>query len=372
MDIIGAVFRVLDNGYVKVINYMGRDEDVVEAARMSTGKGFLGWDWEKDTYSDAVCTKCRTHHLMESLPWAEIGEAGSEPVCTNCWKTEIQLIARIANGFPGPAMPEELTKPKLLGKKGQPRDASLLEYLYANRHFTPFEMGDLIVEVKAPLFVFREWHRHRTQSYNEFSGRYSQMPNEHYLPALERFQKQSKANKQGSAGSLTPEVALGHRIKLADQQCTIYRHYDDMLDDELAKEVARVNTPVSRMSKMRAKANLRNWLAFLSLRWENHAQWEIQEYAQAVAIIISCIWPRTFELFLKHDFLGEKFSKDEMAIIREMTRLIERGAAEFPWPDNITEKEKKALLTKLTTDKEKLYEKRLSELEGMAARFLRR
>lgn len=301
--------KVLDKGYVKYVGHMGSDESFVEAARMSTGKGFFGWYWQEDTYSNCICSGCLTHNLVETLPTDEDGCS----ICNNCWESSIMLFNEETQ--------EELERmgcpePKLLGKKDHPRDLALLNTLYANRHQTPFEMGDVCIEVMAPIVVFREWHRHRMQSYNEFSARYSQMPNLHYLPDPSRIQKQSKTNKQGSAGSVEEVLAKQILNDLERQQQDVYRTYESWVGFGIAKEIARLNTPVSRYSKMRAKTDIRNWLAFLSLRMEMGAQWEIRQYAHAVADIISKLFPRTYELFLEHDLMGTRFSRTEMRAIR--------------------------------------------------------
>lgn len=345
--------QILGNGYIKYIGHMGSDETFVEAARMSTGKGFYGWYWEEDTYADCICKDCSTQHLLTTLPTEFVenppymgvftrDDPGEMTTCTNCWSHKIFPIR-----YPDVA--------KLLGKKGAKRDLSLLETLYSNRHHTPFEMGELAIEVKAPLFVFREWQRHRTQNYNEFSARYSQMPNEHYLPELERIQKQSKTNKQGSSGQFDPTEAEAHRqIFLADQQ-KIYGQYDHMVKQGMAKEIARINTPVSRMSKMRAKSDIRNWLGFLSLRMENAAQYEIRMYANAVASLIKQLFPKTFELFVEYDLLGTRFSRTEMKAIKAMALMLEVGApnaTNFIWPESFTDKQKTAFLNKLNREEE--------------------
>lgn len=371
-------FKILDKGYLRYVNHMGSDEEVVEAARMSTGKGFLGWYWEQDTYADVICWDCRTQHLFEDLP-----EIDNEPetsdwfgtkLCTNCWSTDIApMIAGDYTGVrvPDQAMEDEMLhmKRKLLGKKGQPKDLSLLETLMANRHATPFEMGELVIEVKAPIMVFREWHRHRTQSYNEMSGRYVQMPNDHYVPPLSRIQKQSTTNKQGSEGQFNEEQAGIIRRKIGYDQQTIYETYNDFLDKGVAKEIARINTPVARYSRMRAKANLRNWLGFLSLRMDLAAQWEIQQYAMAVGYIVKQIWPKTFELWMEHEFMGQRFSRAEMRVLRKFVELhggmdaLEDAAMleSMFLPGN---KATKNLLAKLTDNREEKYTNTLYFLEN--------
>ncbi len=351
--------KIFGTGYVKYIGHMGTDENFVEAARMSTGKGFYGWYWDEDTYSDCICADCNTHHLYETLLKDESGLA----LCTNCWKDHIAQFSEDTEwkevGCPAP---------KLLGRKGSKRDLSLLETLYSNRHQTPFEMGELCIEVKAPIFVFREWHRHRTQSYNEFSARYSQMPNEHYVPETNRIQKQSKTNKQGSAEALEHPEAQAVVKSLGVEQQGIYKQYEILLDMGIAKEIARVNTPVSRMSKMRAKTDIRNWLAFLLLRMDKAAQYEIRMYANAVASLIKQLFPKTFDLFLEYDLLGNRFSRSEMRFLNylfntvlgddDSKKMLLDRAHTFGMPTKSME----GLLKKLTVNKEDEYKDVLEKL----------
>lgn len=242
----GHELRVLDHGYVRLIDFMGRDEDIVEAARMSTGKGFVSWE------------------PYEGHPNGDLG---------------------------------------------------LMDFMYRKSHATPFEMCELVIEVQAPIFVFREWHRHRTQSYNEFSARYAQMPNVHYLPEAERIQLQSKTNKQGSDLPLAESTANSMRSQLQNEQETVYDTYERILEAGVAKEIARINTPVSRYSKMRAKTDLRNWLGFLKLRLEAGAQWEIRQFAQGVAEIVKALWPKTWEQFEEYDLYGARMSRTELKYI---------------------------------------------------------
>lgn len=350
--------KVLDHGYVKYIGHMGSDESFVEAARMSTGKGFFGWVWERDTYADALCPTCFTQHLRETLPENDLSEA----VCTNCWLPGVIYYA-VSNEWKvlGYDIPEEYLEPKLLGKKGAPRDIGLLTTLYSNRHQTPFEMGELCIEVAAPIMVFREWHRHRTQSYNEFSARYSQMPNTHYVPNMGRIQKQSTSNKQGSGEAMPKDFAASVCGELRHEQQSIYDRYDDLVRVGVAKEVARINTPVSRYSKMRAKTDIRNWLAFMTLRMNTGAQWEIRQYANAVASIIKQLFPRTYELFLEYDLLGTNFSRSEMRALRELfLQLTSADPISMPLTKALEQqglgpRVVQALVNKITQNKEAIY-----------------
>lgn len=278
---LGWEKKVLDHGYVRLIATMGTDQTIIEAARMSTGKGFEGWD------PSEACERCEQTRSMEMA-----ASGGTIGVCIHNAEGQEHIWKKRAG------------------------DAKLLEFLYRNGHHTPFEMCELAIEVQGPLFVFREWHRHRSQSYNEMSARYIQMPNLHYVPTVDRFQKQSVTNKQGSAGLY--EEAASARERLRIEQDDVYSTYAVLVEDGLAKEVARINTPVSRYSRMRAKTDLRNWLGFLKLRMNPAAQWEIRMYANAVAEIIEAVWPRTYALFDEHELNAVKFSKTEMLMLKKM------------------------------------------------------
>jgi thymidylate synthase (FAD) len=169
-------------------------------------------------------------------------------------------------------------------RRNNPGDEKLLRFLWEHKHATPFEMAGLVIEVQAPIFVFREWHRHRTQSYNELSARYTALPDLFYIPSHERLKaaKQSASNKQGSADGFSDEDAE----KIAACLTTCYQNarynYETLLQVGVAREIARLVIPVAQYSRMRASANLRNWLAFLTLRMAPNAQWEIRQYANAV------------------------------------------------------------------------------------------
>ena len=192
--------------------------------------------------------------------------------------------------------------------KGEvPGDEKLLRYLMQNRHETPFEMAGMVIEVQAPIMVFREWHRHRTQSYNEMSARYAPLPAVDYLPTAERCLSVNGANKQANAvagaAELTHETALAWLEKLAAYYAQGETLYQEGLSVGVPKELARLPLTVGRFSRMRASANLRNWLAFLTLRSDvlpsgKAAQWEIRQYANAVAAAIAAHFPRTYELFV--------------------------------------------------------------------------
>lgn len=185
--------------------------------------------------------------------------------------------------------------------RGWEQDEKLLKFLYENKHATPFEFAGMVIEIHAPIFVFREWHRHRTQSYNEMSARYAPLPNENYLPTIDRCLMVSAANKQAGAvkgaDALTHESALTWLQSLADLYDKAEQVYQAGLSIGVPKEIARLPVPVARYSQMRASANLRNWLAFLTLRMAPQAQWEIRQYANAVGQIVASQFPNTWKLF---------------------------------------------------------------------------
>ncbi len=162
-------------------------------------------------------------------------------------------------------------------------------------------MGGLILEVKAPIFVFREWHRHRTQSYNEMSARYIPLPDENYMPSIERLMtgaNTATTNKQAQGSKKLSELdAVDFQADLEDLYIHAQAVYARAIKSGVPKELARLPVPVARYSRMRASANLRNWLAFLTLRMNPAAQWEIRQYADAVGQIVKENFPRTWDLF---------------------------------------------------------------------------
>lgn len=182
------------------------------------------------------------------------------------------------------------------------QDQKLLSYLYNNHHATPFEFSGMVIEVQAPIFVFREWHRHRTQSYNEMSARYSPLPDLYYTPTPSRVLMTQPGNKQATSveGKPLSEGTTAERFCDTHLQ-QIYNLAEEVYQSSLAagipKELARLVMPVGHYSRMRASTNLRNWLSFLTLRLDPKAQWEIRQYAQAVAEILRVKFPKTMELF---------------------------------------------------------------------------
>ena len=250
---------VLDHGYVELVEHWGSDERIIEAARMSTQKGFKGWG--------PYCSKCGVHALRTFDDKIAAGdyEKGEQRFCEH--------------------------------DADKPGDERLLEYLWDNAHATPFEMAGFTIEVKAPIFVFREWHRHRTQSFNEMSARYIPLPNENYVPTVDRLVLTSNTNKQAQgAAEFKPKEADRWLSDLERIYTLLESTYQAGLQAGIPKEVARILLPVGRYSVMRASANLRNWLGFLKLRCDPSAQWEIRQYANAVREIVRAEFPHVAEV----------------------------------------------------------------------------
>ena len=170
-------------------------------------------------------------------------------------------------------------------------DARLIKYLWKNKHTTPFEAVQFTFEVKAPIFVLRQWHRHRTWSYNELSARYRELPAEFYVPSPEVLGIQSTDNKQGRAEPISPTWAQTQADKIQEQCEDCFATYHDMLAMGVARELARSVLPVATYSHMFASVNLLNLLRFLTLRADAHAQYEIRQYANALTRLADEIVP---------------------------------------------------------------------------------
>lgn len=265
--------QVLDYGYVRLIESYGKGDagvpeaGIIEAARQSTQGSFKQWD------PYLVCDICGTW-----LSNPKKGPIENHPLCWNCnvkWKE-------------------------------YPRgDEGLLSFLFNSnpQHSTPFEFAGCIIEVQCPIFVVREWHRHRSQFFNEMSARYAPIPNLNYLPSVERLFFSDSNNKQAQSVSYSQELNSTTAIDWLRGLEEVYEHaqlqYQVGLEIGIPKEVARICIPVGRYTRMRAGASLRNWLAFMTLRNNPKAQWETQEFARAVGQILEQEFPRVWNLFQK-------------------------------------------------------------------------
>jgi thymidylate synthase (FAD) len=247
-QILDKEFPVLDKGFVRLVDYLGSDERVVQAARVSYGAG----------------------------------------------------------------------------TKSYREDAALIDYLLRNRHTSPFEQVAFTFHVKMPIFVARQWVRHRTARLNEISGRYSVMKDDFYLPADGDLAAQSADNKQGrSADALPSDEAAAVISRLRDGQRNSYREYISLIEGGLAREIARINLPLSLYTEMYWQIDLHNLFHFLELRLGSHAQKEIRLYAQTLLEICRRVAPRCCESFESHILGAATFSKDEL---RELKRRLASGS----------------------------------------------
>ncbi len=252
--ILYEAIPVLDHGFVRVIDYMGDDSAIVQAARVSYGKG----------------------------------------------------------------------------TKQTNQDRGLIQYLMRHRHTTPFEMCDIKFHIKLPIFIARQWIRHRTASVNEYSARYSILGNEFYVPKPENMAMQSKINKQGRDNILSPaesEKVLQLLHKDAEQ---CYSHYQEMLNEDeqgnvinddnpaLARELARMNLTLNFYTEWYWKINLHNLFHFLSLRADSHAQYEIRVYAEAMLDIVKEWVPFAYEAFMEYQVNAASFSGNAVKAIKAM------------------------------------------------------
>jgi len=241
-ELLDKEFKCLNAGFVRLIDYMGGDESIVQAARVSYGKG--------------------TKTVNE--------------------------------------------------------DRGLIRYLMRHQHTTPFEMVEFKFHVKLPIFVARQWIRHRTANVNEYSGRYSVMKDEFYVPGHDAIHYQSKGNRQGRAKDEVP-AALRQRVLeiLTKAQGETYAEYEQMLDNDIARELARVHLPLSLYTEWYWKIDLHNLFHFLALRLDPHAQYEIRVYAEAMAEITSRVTPIAWEAFEDYSLKAEHFSRLEMCVLKE-------------------------------------------------------
>jgi thymidylate synthase (FAD) len=245
---------VLDHGFVRVIDYMGDDSAIVQAARVSYGRG--------------------TRRVSE--------------------------------------------------------DAGLIRYLMRHRHSTPFEMCEIKYHVKLPIFVARQWIRHRTANVNEYSARYSILDREFYLPAPGQLAAQSSTNRQGRGDVLSGDEALRVLDLLRQDATATYDHYAEMLNEDadgapldpsrqgLARELARMNLTLNTYTQWYWKTDLHNLFHFLSLRADAHAQYEIRVYAEAMLKTVDAWVPQAAAAFRDYRLGAVTLSAQALAVVRRM------------------------------------------------------
>ncbi|MCD6441186.1 MAG: FAD-dependent thymidylate synthase [Candidatus Marinimicrobia bacterium] len=235
--ILDKEFKVLDKGFVRLIDYLGGDKRIVQAARVSYGRG--------------------TKTIRE--------------------------------------------------------DKGLIDYLLSHQHTSPFEQVILTFHCKMPIFIARQWVRHRTARINEISGRYSVMADEFYVPAPDQVKYQSKSNRQGRAEEDVP-TELRQKVLdiLTEDQKSSYKHYAKLIDDGIARELARINLPLSLYTQWYWQIDLSNLFHFLKLRLDYHAQWEIRQYGKVIAEITKKVAPLAYEAFETHVLNAVTFSGREI------------------------------------------------------------
>ena len=255
-EILYQPLLVLDHGFVRVVDYMGSDSAVVQAARVSYGAG----------------------------------------------------------------------------TKRARQDAGLIRYLMRHWHTTPFEMCEIKYHVKLPIFVARQWIRHRTASVNEYSARYSILDNEFYVPAPEHLAAQSSHNRQGRGDVLTGDEAARVFDLLRTDAEQAYAHYEEMLNEDvegnvrnasrqgLARELARMNLSLNFYTQWYWKVNLHNLLHFLWLRGDTHAQYEIRAYARVMLDTVRRWAPLTYAAFMDYRVGGANLSAKSLEVVRRRLR----------------------------------------------------
>lgn len=240
-EILDREFPVLDHGFVRLVDYLGGDARIVQAARVSYGEG----------------------------------------------------------------------------TKSYREDAGLIDYLLRNEHSSPFEQVVLTFHVKLPIFVARQWVRHRTARLNEVSGRYSVMKDEFYVPAAADLAAQSSDNKQGRASLPLEDEAAGPILaRLRQGQRDAYQDYARLVEGGLAREIARINLPLSLYTEWYWQIDLHNLFRFLQLRLDAHAQLEIRRYAEVMLDITRRVAPAATASFENHRLKGLHFSGAEAAELR--------------------------------------------------------
>lgn len=243
---------LLDHGFVRVIDYMGDDGAIVQAARVSYGRG--------------------TRRVQD--------------------------------------------------------DAGLIDYLMRHRHSTPFEMCEIKFHVKLPIFVARQWIRHRTANVNEYSARYSILDREYYLPAPDQLAAQAERNRQGRGEALPADEAAHVLRLLRDDAERCYAHYEEMLNEDregrrrdpgragLARELARINLTLASYTQWYWKIDLHNLFHFLALRADAHAQYEIRVYAEAMLGVVQSWVPLAHAAFVKNRLGAVTLSAPALAVVR--------------------------------------------------------
>jgi len=215
-------------------------------------------------------------------------------------------------------------------QRGTSEDRGLIRYLLRHRHTTPFEMGVLRFEVKMPIFVARQWIRHRTASINELSARYTELPNEMFVPEV--VAQQSKHNKQGR---VVPMYSVDYNDKLLSNvilqsNTRAYSSYEILLDAGVSREIARGVLPVNIYTKFIWKMDLHNLMHFMHLRLDSHAQQEIRDYAEVIEKLVALYFPMSSEAFVDYVRDSYTMSRMEREFVKKYIAILRRSAEMTP------------------------------------------
>lgn len=231
------------------------------------------------------------------------------------------------------------------GTKRSSDDEGLVRYLYSNAHTSPFEMVELKFHCQMPIFVARQWIRHRTANVNEMSGRYSELPELTYVPPAEQIKYQDPTNKQGRGAYVPVEIAEAFRSNLEDEQAIIFEAYHESLGRQwgstptftadqyieikanggISRELARINLPLSTYTQWYWKIDLHNLLHFLFLRLDKHAQWEIRQYAERMAEIVKALCPIAWQAFEDYRRNAVRLSAPEVKALGVLIEAFHNG-----------------------------------------------
>ena len=218
-------------------------------------------------------------------------------------------FVRLVDYMGGDSRIAEAARVSYNSKKTIRDDKKLIDYLYCNGHTSPFEQVILLFHIKMPLFVARQWVRHRTARMNEVSGRYSVMKEEFYVPNKEDIRGQNLKDKQASAEKLPLKLACNVVSELAQEQKLLYTSYKSFIERGVSREMARINLPLSLYTEVYWQMDLHNLFHFLALRLSLHAQKEIREYAKVILSICKKVAPIATASFEEHTLYGKKLSK---------------------------------------------------------------
>jgi thymidylate synthase (FAD) len=205
------------------------------------------------------------------------------------------------------------------GTKSFRQDKGLIAYLMRNDHTSPFEQVNFTFHIKMPIFVARQWIRHRTARVNEISGRYSVMADEAYVPDLQHINLQSEDNKQGRADTpVDPDLQRKVIDLLKEDQSRAFDTYHELLDLGIARELARIDLPLSLYTQWYWQMDLHNLFHFLKLRLDSHAQYEIRAYAEVILAMVKAVCPMACEAFERYVLGGKVFSSNEIDAMKAM------------------------------------------------------